>query len=140
MELLIGPFEVAAHIRARDHYQAIRREAALAGLDPSSPPRRYEELVGRLYRLLGLSTANEAVDRAFRAGASAFTATVSVPDESVAAGLRMCDELNASLDELNAWTGDGNNELLATPQDIRDYQRAFMAQLRAQLQAARPAS
>ena len=140
MELLIGPFEVATHIRTRDHYQAVRREAALAGLEPSSPPRRYEELVERLYRVLGLSAATDAVDRAFLAGAATFTATITIPDESVTAGLRVCDQVSASLEELDALPGDGDNELLAAPPEVRDYQRAFLAQLRAQLQAARPAS
>jgi len=40
MRLRVGPFDTALHVRSRDHYRAICREAALLDLPPDSPPRR----------------------------------------------------------------------------------------------------
>jgi hypothetical protein len=138
MELLIGPFDPAAHIRARDHYQALRREAALLGLDPASPPRRYEELVGRLYQQLGLAPVTEAVDRAFVAGEPAFRACAEVAEADLPVALRTCDDLAALLEELDDWARQSGGELPVASPEVHAYQRAFLDQVRAQLQA--PAS
>jgi hypothetical protein len=136
MELLIGPFDPAAHVRTRDWYQALRREAALLGLEPSSPPRRYEELVVRLYQQLGLTPVTEAVDRAFTAGEPAFTATAVVAEEAVPDALRTCDDIVALLDELDGWVRLADREVLVATPEVRAYLRAFLDQVRAQLGAA----
>jgi hypothetical protein len=136
MRLVIGPFGAATHVRTRDYYQAVRREAALLGMEASSVPRRYEETVLRLYQQLALTPVTEAVDRAFMAGAPAFTATTVVPDEGVAAALKTCAELTALLEELDGWVRRQGGEVLVAPADVHAYERAFLGQVRAQLEVA----
>jgi len=101
MRLRVGPFDTALHIRSRDHYRAICREAALLDLPSDSPPRRWEAAVGRFYTGLHLLPVTEVVDRAFEAGEPAFAADVSIPDEQVPAALEVCLELDRLLDDLS---------------------------------------
>ena len=136
MELVIGPFDPVAHVLARDHYQAVRREAALLDAGPSSPPVRYGALIGELYQGLGLGPVTEAVDRAFVAGEAAFSATVELPDEAAPELLRTCQDLAAVLAELDGWGRQQGGELLVAPEPVRAYQQAFLAQVHAQLAAA----
>ena len=39
MELRVGPFDPVAHVRSRDHYEAVRREAQLVALAPDAVVR-----------------------------------------------------------------------------------------------------
>ena len=136
MRVQVGPFDPAAHVRTRDHYQALRREAALAGLGPETPARRWEALVGRLHQELRLDPVAEAVDRAFSAGRPAFTAATVVPDETLPAALATCRALDALLAELDRAAAEEADELLAAPAEVRAYARRFLAQVTAQLEAA----
>jgi hypothetical protein len=136
MKLTVGPFDTALHVRSRDHYLAICREAALLELSPDSPPRRWEAAVGRLYVRLGLAPVTEVVDRAFQAGEPRFAADVTVPDEQVAAALETCLELDRLLGELPRWARQSDADVLSIPEDVHAYYAAFVAQARAQLEAA----
>src|SRR4029453_10180700 len=49
-EVEVGPFDPALHIRSRDHYEAVRREAQLLSLDPGAPSARLEGAIDRLPR------------------------------------------------------------------------------------------
>jgi hypothetical protein len=135
VKLQLGPFDTALHIRSRDHFQAVCREAALQGLGPEAPPRRWEATIGRFYQLLGLAPVTEAVDRAYLAGEPSFSADVIVPDESVPAALAVCVELQRLQEEMERWTWEADAELLAFSEDIHRYDAAFLDQARAQLEA-----
>jgi hypothetical protein len=137
MELEVGPFDPALHIKSRDHYEAIRREAQLVALQPDAPPRRLDELVERLRRQFPRSPADEVAEQAYMAGEPTFTVRFSVPDELVPAALDACDELAALIDELDRWTGTSDLGLLEAPEDVKRYRSEFLAQTRAQLQAGR---
>ncbi|HKE99001.1 MAG TPA: hypothetical protein VKG45_08735 [Actinomycetes bacterium] len=136
MELTVGPFDPVLHVRSRDHYQALRREAQLLGLQPGSPPRRYEALMDRFAgRFLALQEIDAAVDRAYRAGERRFTARVVVADELVPEALAACDEADALLHELDRWTGpEQGEELLSTPEEVKLYRDAVLRQIREQLE------
>ena len=136
MRLTVGPFDTALHVRSRDHYLAICREAALLDLPPDSPPRRWEAAVGRLYARLGLAPVTEVVDRAFQAGEPRFAADVTVPDEQVPAALETCLELDRLLCELPRWARQSDTDVLPFPEDVHAHYAAFVAQARAQLEAA----
>jgi hypothetical protein len=138
MRLTVGPFDTALHVRSRDHYLAVCREAALLDLPPDSPPRRWEAAVGRLYARLGLAPVTEVVDRAFQAGEPRFAADVTVPDERVPAALETCLELDRLLGELPRWARQSDADVLSFPEDVHAYYAAFVAQARTQLQAASP--
>jgi hypothetical protein len=140
VKLRLGPFDTALHIRSRDHFQAICREAALQELGPDTLPRRWEAAIARFYQLLGLAPVTEAVDRAYLAGEPSFGADVTVPDESVPAALAVCVELQRLQGEMERWTWEADAELLAFSEEIHRYDAAFLDQTRAQLEAeARPA-
>jgi hypothetical protein len=136
MRLQVGPFDPALHVRTRDHYRAICREAALLDLPPESLPRRWEAAVGRFYRSLSLGPVSEAVDRAFVAGEPAFAVEVAVPDEQLPAALAACQELEVLLGDLLAWARESDADVLDLPEEVRGYYAAFVAQARAQLEAA----
>ena len=138
MELRVGPFDPALHIRARDHYLAVQREAQLLRLQPDTPPRRYDELVARLRAQFGQSPVDQIVDRAYTAGEATFTVTRTIPDELVPAALAACDELEALLGDLERWAADARMNLLEAPAEVRAYATAYLAQARTQLQAAMP--
>jgi hypothetical protein len=135
MKLRLGPFDTAVHIRSRDHFRAICREAALQELGPETLPRRWEAAIGRFYQLLRLAPVTEAVDRAYLAGEPTFSAAVDIPDESVPEALAACEELQRLHGELERWTWEADAELLAFSEDIHRYDAAFLDQARAQLQA-----
>jgi hypothetical protein len=136
MRLTVGPFDTVLHVRSRDHYLAICREAALLDLPPDSPPRRWEAAVGRLYTRLGLAPVTEVVDRAFQAGEPRFAADLTVPDEQVPAALETCLELDRLLSELPRWARQSDADVLSIPEDVHTYYAAFVAQARSQLEAA----
>jgi hypothetical protein len=137
MRLRVGPFDTALHVRSRDHYRAICREAALLDLPPESPPRRFESAVGRFYARLRLGPVTEVVDGAFQAGEPRFAADATVPDEQVPAALEACLELDQLLGDLGRWARESDADVLSLPEDVHAYYAAFLAQARTQLQASR---
>jgi hypothetical protein len=136
MELEVGPFDPALHIKSRDHYEAVRREAQLLALSPETPPARFEQLVERLASQFPHSPVDEVADRAFLAKEPSFAVRVTLPDDLVPAALEACDELEALLDDLDRWAGTEAVQLLETPDDVRRYRKAYLAQARAQLREA----
>jgi hypothetical protein len=136
MELEVGPFDPALHIKSRDHYEAIRREAQLAALQPDAPPRRLTELVGRLRGQFPRSPVDEVAEQAFTAGEPTFTARFTVPDELVPAALDACDQLEALMEELDRSARGGEHGLLEAPEDVKRYRSEYLAQTRAQLRGA----
>jgi hypothetical protein len=133
MELELGPFDPALHIRSRDHYEAVRREAQLIAMQPDAPPARFAQLVERLRRQFPPSPVDEVADQAYLAGEPTFVARFALPDELAAAALEACDELEALLEELDRWAAT-ELQLLEAPPDVRRYRTAYLAQARAQLQ------
>ena len=135
MELVVGPFDPSIHVRSRDHYEAVRREAQFLELQPEAPPRRYEELGERLMVQFGHSQVDPVVDRAYLARAPSFVARVEIPDELVADALDVCGELIRVSDELDRWARESGGEVLEASPEVTAYRGAFLAQLRDQLEA-----
>jgi hypothetical protein len=133
MELEVGPFDPALHIRSRDHYEAVRREAQLLALAADAPPARFEALLQRLASQFPRSPVDDVADQAYLARAPTFALRVTMPDELVPAALEACDELETLLNELDQWAGTGAVQLLEAPEDVRRYRQAYLAQARAQL-------
>ncbi|HEX8858760.1 MAG TPA: hypothetical protein VGC06_06630 [Actinomycetes bacterium] len=136
MELEIGPFDPALHVRSRDHYEAVRREIRLLELQPGSPAVRLEELAQRLAAQFPSSDVDEVAERAYRAGESKFVARVTIPDDLVTAAIQACDEIAALLDDLDRWAQDERANLLEAPDDVKRYRTAYLAQVQEQLEAA----
>jgi hypothetical protein len=136
MELEVGPFDPALHIRSRDHYEAVRREAQLLALVPEAAPARLEDLVARLSSRFPPSPVDEVADRAYLAREPSFVVRYALPDELVPAALEACDEIEALLDEFDRWANDEGVQLLEAPEDIKRYRKAYLAQVRVQLKAA----
>jgi hypothetical protein len=136
MELQVGPFDPALHIKSRDHYEAVRREAQLLALAPEAAPARLEELVRRLSRQFPRSPVDEVADQAYLAKQPSFVVRYALPDELVPAALDACDRIEDLLDEFDRWANAEGVQLLEAPEDIRRYRKAYLAQLRTQLQAA----
>jgi hypothetical protein len=136
MELQVGPFDPALHIKSRDHYEAVRREAQLLALAPEAAPARLEELVRRLSRQFPPSPVDEVADQAYLAKQPSFLVRYALPDELVPAALDACDRIEDLLDEFDRWANAEGVQLLEAPEDIRRYRKAYLAQLRTQLQAA----
>jgi hypothetical protein len=139
VELELGPFDPALHVRSRDHYEGVRREIRLLELQPGEPPARLEELAERLAAQFPPSDVDEIAERAYQAGEPKFVARVAIPDDLVTAAIEACDEVEALLDELDRWAQDKQANLLEAPDDVKRYRAAYLAQAREQLQAARPA-
>jgi hypothetical protein len=135
MELEVGPFDPSLHIRSRDHYEAVRREAQLLSLAPEAAPARLEDLVDRLSRKFPPSPVDEVADRAYLAREPSFSARWTLPDELVPTALDACDEIEELLDEFDLWARTENVLLLEAPDDIRRYRKAYLDQVRAQLTA-----
>ena len=121
MELEVGPFDPALHIKSRDHYEAVRREMQLLSLAPEAAPARLEDLVDRLGRQFPPSPVDEVADRAYLAKEPSFRVRYALPDELVPAALDACDEIE---------------RLLEAPEDIKRYRKAYLDQVRAQLTVA----
>jgi hypothetical protein len=138
MELIVGPFDPVLHVRSRDHYEAVRREARLLDLRPEAAPRRLEELDERPFRQVVDAQVDPMVDRAFLGQEPSFLARVVVPDEQAPALLADCDELERLLEELDRWTSESGAAILASSEDVKAYRAAFLAQLREQLARVRP--
>ena len=136
MELEVGPFDPALHVRSRDHYEAVRREAQLVALGPDAPPRRLAELIQRLRSQFPPSQVDEVAERAFVAGRPTFTARFTIPDELVPAALEACDRAESLLEEVDRWARDGELALLEAPEDVKRYRAEYLAQARAQLRRA----
>jgi hypothetical protein len=136
MELEVGPFDPALHIKSRDHYEAVRREAQLLSLAPEAAPARLEDLVDRLSRQFPRSPVDEVADRAYLAKEPSFAVRYALPDELVPAALAACDEIEELLDEFDRWADAEGVQLLEAPEDIRRYRKAYLGQVRAQLQEA----
>jgi hypothetical protein len=136
MELDIGPFDPALHIRSRDHYEALRREAQLLALAPEAAPARLEELVVRLTQQFPRSPVDDVVDQAYLAGQPSFSARYTLPDELVPAALDACDQLEDMLDEIDRWAEAESVQLLQAPDDIKRYRKAYLDQVRVQLKVA----
>lgn len=139
MELVVGPFDPAVHVRSRDHYEAVRREAQLLDLQPDAAPRRLDELNERIFKPLVDLQVDPVVDRAYLEHQSSFLARLVIPDEQAAAVLAACDELERLLGEVGHWAHD-SEQLILAPQEVMAYRVAFIAQLREQLGAARAPS
>jgi hypothetical protein len=135
MELEVGPFDPALHIRSRDHYEAVRREAQLLALAPETAPGRLEELVDRLGRQFPRSPADDVADQAYLAKQATFAVRYVLPDELVPAALDAIEQLEALLDDIDRWAGAEGVQLLEAPEDVRRYRRAYLDQVRRQLQA-----
>ena len=58
----------------------------------------------------------------------------ALPDELVPAALAACDQLEELLDEFDRWADAEGVRLLEAPEDIRRYRKAYLDQVRAQLQ------
>jgi hypothetical protein len=136
MELEVGPFDPSLHIRSRDHYEAVRREAQLLALAPEAVPARLEDLVDRLSRQFPPSPVDEIADQAYLAKAPAFVVRYDLPDELVPAALVAVAQLEELLDEFDRWAGAEGVQLLEAPEDVRRYRKAYLDQVRAQLEAA----
>jgi hypothetical protein len=136
MELTVGPFDPALHIKSRDHYEAIRREAQLAALGPDAPPRRLNELAERLRGQFPRSPADEVAEQAFKAGEPTFTVRYTIPDELVPAALDACDQVEALMEELDRSARAGEHGLLEAPEDVKRYRAEYLAQTRDQLRGA----
>jgi hypothetical protein len=135
MELEVGPFDPALHIRSRDHYEAVRREAQLLALAPEAAPARLEELVDRLGRQFPRSPADDVADQAYLTKQATFAVRYVLPDELVPAALDAIEQLEALLDDIDRWAGADGVQLLEAPEDVRRYRKAYLDQVRRQLQA-----
>jgi hypothetical protein len=135
MELVLGPFDPALHVRSRDHYEAVRREAQLLDLQPEAPPHRLEELHGSLFQELVDVHVDPVVDAAYLARAPSFTAHLVIPDERLPEVAVACRQYERLLEELDAWAHDSDLAILEAGQDVKEYRAAFLAQLRGQLEA-----
>ena len=136
MELEVGPFDPALHIRSRDHYEAVRREAQLLALAPEAAPARLDELITRLTQQFPRSPVDEVADQAYLAEQPSFSVRYTLPDELVPAALDACDQLEDMLDEIDRWAEAESVQLLEAPDDIRRYRKAYLDQVRVQLKAA----
>jgi hypothetical protein len=137
MELELGPFDPALHIRSRDHYEAVRREAQLVALAPDAPPARFNGLIERLTAQFPRSPVDDVADQAYLAKEPTFVVRFTLSDELVPVALEACDELEALLDELDRWAGTEAVRLLEAPEDVKRYRAAFLTQARAQLKGTR---
>ena len=131
----MGPFDPALHIRSRDHYEAVRREAQLLALAPEAAPTRLEELVDRLSHQFPRSPVDEVADRAYLAKQPSFAVRYTLPDELVPAALDACDQIEELLDEFDRWADAEGVQLLEAPDDIKRYRKVYLDQVRAQLKA-----
>jgi hypothetical protein len=136
MELEVGPFDPALHIRSRDHYEAVRREAQLLALGPEAAPARLEDLVSRLSQQFPPSPTDEVADQAYLAKQSSFSVRYTLPDELVPAALDACDQLEGLLEEIDRWAQAESVQLLEAPDDVKHYRRIYLDQVRQQLKAA----
>ena len=136
MELEVGPFDPALHVRSRDHYEAVRREAQLLSLGPEAAPARLGGLVDRLGHQFPPSPVDEVADRAYLAKEPSFAVRYDLPDELVPTALAACDEIEELLDEFDRWADAEGVQLLEAPEDVKHYRKAYLAQVRAQLQDA----
>ena len=132
----MGPFDPALHIRSRDHYEAVRREAQLLALGPEAAPARLEQLIERLGRQFPRSPVDEVADQAYLAREASFTVRYLLPDELVPAALDACDQIERLLDEFDRWATTEEVRLLEAPEDVKRYRKAYLDQVRAQLEAA----
>ena len=132
----MGPFDPALHVRSRDHYEAVRREAQLLALAPEAAPARLEDLIGRLTRQFPPNPVDEVADQAFLAREPSFQVRFALPDELVPAALDACDRLEELLDEFDLWADAEGVQLLEAPEEIKRYRKAYLDQVRDQLQAA----
>jgi HEAT repeat protein len=136
MELRLGPFDPVLHVRSRDHYEAVRREAQLMELGSREATPDLDELLEDMAKQFGVPPIDHAADRAYLAGERSVEVTMTVPDERVGALLRACDELERLLDELDRWTEASGDDFLEAPGDVKRYRRAYIDQIRSQLGAS----
>ena len=132
----MGPFDPSLHIRSRDHYEAVRREAQLLALAPEAAPSRLEDLIARLTRQLPPNPVDEVADQAFLAREPSFQVRFALPDELVPVALDACHRLEELLDEFDLWANAEGVQLLEAPEEVKRYRKAYLDQVRAQLQAA----
>ena len=132
----MGPFDPTLHIRSRDHYEAVRREAQLLSLAPEAAPARLEDLVDRLSGKFPPSPVDEVADRAYLDNEPSFSARWTLPDELVPAALDACEAIEELLDEFDLWARTEDVRLLEAPDDIKRYRKAYLDQVRGQLTAA----
>ena len=82
------------------------------------------------------SPVDEVADRAYLSKEPSFSVRWTLPDELVPAALDACDEIEELLDEFDRWARAEDVLLLEAPEDIKRYRKAYLDQVRAQLQAA----
>jgi hypothetical protein len=136
VEITLGPFDPALHVRSRDHYEAVRREIQLLELAADSVPRRFGELLDRIRAQVREDTVDAAADRAFLAGEPEFQASMVIPESRAPAALDAATELELLFDQFDRWAAASRSQLLEAPDEVKRYRRAYLAQLRAQLAAA----
>ena len=136
MELEVGPFDPALHIRSRDHYEAVRREAQLLSLAPEAAPARLEQLIQQLTRQFPRSPVDDVADQAYLAKEPSFAVRYTLPDELIPAALDACDQLEELLDEIDRWAASEGVQLLEAPEDVKRYRKDYLDQFRAQLKVA----
>jgi hypothetical protein len=136
MELEVGPFDPALHIRSRDHYEAVRREAQLLSLAPEAAPARLEELIQQLSQQFPRSPVDDVADQAYLAKEPSFAVRFDLPDKLVPVALDACDQIEELLDEIDHWADSDGVQLLEAPEDVKRYRKAYLGQVRAQLQVA----
>ena len=131
----MGPFDPALHIRSRDHYEAVRREAQLLSLAPEAAPARLEELIQQLTQQFPRSPVDDVADQAYLAKSPASRSVSTCPTSwsrprwTPATSSRRC------------WTRSTTGpirrvQLLEAPEDVRRYRKAYLDQIQAQLQVA----
>lgn len=136
VELVLGPFDPALHVRSRDHYEAVRRELQLLELTANSVPRRFGELLDRIRAQVPEEVVDEAADRAFLAGEPTFQVSLRIAEERVPAALHATAELERLFDQFDRWAASAQVQFFEAPDEVKRYRRAYLAQLRAQLAAS----
>lgn len=134
IRLLRLPLDV--HQRATEHSDEVVREFQLVAIDPSTAPARLlglAEELGRRYAEFTAAPTDDLV-AALQAGRSEVDLVYRVPPEVAEAAV----ELNAALEQVDAYCEEGGMLTLATPHESRRYRRWFLCQFVDQVHGAAP--
>ena len=132
---------LAVHRRAQQHGEAMRREFFLIleqeHARPGSVPDRLLELSQSLAgRYAGFTDEQEtAIETAIDAGVEVMDDLLFMLPADVAGAV---DELEAVLDEADAWCRSGGLLTLATPDDLVEYRRWDLDNFRRQVAGGAP--
>lgn len=134
VRLLKVPLDV--HLRASEHSDEVIREFQLVAIDPSTAPARLLGLAEELGRRYAEFTAAPTDDMtaAVEAGRPEVDLVYRVPPEVAEAAI----ELNAALEQVDAYCEEGGMLTLATPPESRRYRRWFLRQFLDQVHGADP--